>query len=82
MILFLDVARAAQAVSMSPRWIRQQIAAGLPVLRTEGKILICPDVLKKWMVSRYTPTPVDLGAAFEMAAELTSARGRRRGTLR
>lgn len=77
MILFFDVAASARAVSMSPRWVRQQVAAGLPVLRTDGKILISPDVLKEWMTSRYTPKPVDLEAAYKQADELTS--GRRRG---
>jgi hypothetical protein len=78
MILYLDVARAAQAVSMSPRWIRQQVAAGLPVLRTEGKILVSPETLRGWMEKRFGQKDVDLGAAFAMATELTGG-GRRRG---
>ncbi|MBE0568908.1 MAG: hypothetical protein IH577_04455 [Deltaproteobacteria bacterium] len=75
--LFLDIKRAAEAVSMSPRWIRQQIAEGLPHLRTEGKILIASEDLRAWMKDRYTPKPVDLEEAHRLAEELTT--GRRRG---
>jgi hypothetical protein len=76
-ILYLDVQRAAQATSMSPRWIRQQVRDGLPCLDTGGKLLLDPDVLKDWMTSRFTPKVVDLEKAHEMAEQLTS--GRRRG---
>lgn len=78
-VLFLDVRAAAAAVSMSPRWIREQLRTGLPCLRTEGKILICPDALKKWMTSRYTPPPVDLAEAHRIADALTTPRRRAGG---
>jgi hypothetical protein len=77
-ILYLDVQRAAEAVSMSPRWMRQQIAAGLPVLRLPGKTLIAPDVLREWMTSRYARKAVDLAEAHRLAEELTCGKSKRR----
>lgn len=77
-VLFLDVQRAAQAVSMSPRWVRAQIAAGLPCIRTEGKILIAPEDIRKWMEAKYREKPVDLAAAFRIANQLTEERGRKK----
>lgn len=73
MILYLDVQRAAQATSMSPRWIRQQVRDGLPCLDTGGKLLISPEDLKAWL-ERYRVKPVNHEAAFEMAEQLTSGR--------
>ena len=78
LVLYLDIQRAAEATSMSPRWIRQQIKDGLPALDTGGKLLVSVDDIKAWMESRFKPKPVDLSAAFEMAEQLAGrVRGRK-----
>jgi hypothetical protein len=76
LVLFFDIKQAPAVMGMSPRWIREEIRRGMPHLRTAGKILLDPIKIRAWMEKNYTPTPVDLEAAHEMAAELTGA-GRR-----
>jgi hypothetical protein len=78
--MFLDVKRAAEAVSMSPRWIRSQIVAGLPCLRTEGKILIDQEVLRKWLLSKYGKQAVDIDSAVQIANSLMTKQDRRKGS--
>ena len=77
-MIYLDVQRAAEAVSMSPRWIRQQIANGLPCLRTEGKILLTPEELRAWMERKYREQPVDLDEAVRVAEELHGSKAQKK----
>lgn len=77
MILFFDLKRGPEIVGLCPRRLREEIADGMPCLRTPGKILLDPIRVREWMEKRYTPKPIDLPSAFEMAEQLTS--GRRQG---
>lgn len=81
-ILFFDIKRAPAVMGMSPRWIREEIRRGMPHLKTSGKILLDPIKVRTWMEKNYTPAPVDLDAAHELADELTSGRRRRAGGTR
>lgn len=76
-ILYFGVAQGPAVMGLSPRWIREEIRKGMPCLRTAGKILLDPIKVREWMETHYRQEPVDLGAAFEMAEELTA--GRRKG---
>ena len=82
MILYLDVRGAAEATSMSPRWIRQQIRDGLRHYDTGGKLLIEPGTLIEWIRSHYRPTIVDHEAASQYVAELIDGRRQKRKAAR
>jgi hypothetical protein len=82
LVLFFDIARGPSVMGMSPRWIRQEIRRGMPHLKTAGKILLDPIKVRAWMEINYTPTPVDLQAAHELAEQLTAGRRQRKERTR
>ena len=77
-VLYFSVAQAPAVMGMSPRWIREEIRKGLPCLRTEGKILLDPIEVRKWMERYYRQNTVDLTEAHRIAEALTSGRRRER----
>lgn len=80
LVLFFDLKRGPEMVGLCPRRLRQEIADGMPCLRTPGKILLDPVKVRAWLEGRYTPKSVDIEAAFGMAESLTSRRQRKERT--
>ena len=77
-MLVLDLKRASEFLSLSPRTLRTHLSE-IPHFLSPGagKLLFREDELLMWL-ERFRVRPVDLDAAYRQAEELTSGRRRER----